>query len=55
MKSVNDKCLGEGETFFYQERLDKMREKYWTEIYIENTKLDGSRGVKRYQALTFAR
>ena len=55
MKSVNDKCLGEGETFFYQERLDKMREKYCTEIYIENTKLDGSRGVKRYRTLIFAR
>ena len=26
MKSVFEKCLGEGETFFYRERLNKKRE-----------------------------
>ena len=48
MKSVIEKCLGEEEIFFfYQERLDKMREKNHAEIFIENMKLDGSRGVQR--------
>ena len=48
MKSVSERCLEEGRTFFCQERLDKMREKKIAQIYIyiENTKLDGLRGVK---------
>ena len=50
MKSVSERCLEEGRTFFCQERLDKMREKkiaqIYIYIYIENTKLDGLRGVK---------
>ena len=57
MKSVSERCLEEGRTFFCQERLDKMREKKIAQIYIYIYiyRKHKARWIERCQALILAR
>ena len=55
MKSLSEKCLGGERSEFLSREIEENKRKIALRLYIENTKLDASRGVKSCQVLVLDR